>query len=185
ARVNAWLEFGNIGLDVTVVRGDVREIPKLVGEHDIATLFGNSMVHFDPFDAVRIFSGVASVLSGGGVFIIEDRDRVQQLLQSKGGRELFLIRSEENHALASIQEGYEVRRGTLRVSYYLIPGFKKVGSFDYHHWDLATQLAIGGIFFQESRLLTRGEHGRGIGDVLLFKNPRKGIADRIFEDYNV
>ncbi|MDK2915287.1 MAG: hypothetical protein PWQ79_2202, partial [Thermococcaceae archaeon] len=32
ARVNAWLEFGNIGLDVTVVRGDVREIPKLVGE---------------------------------------------------------------------------------------------------------------------------------------------------------
>lgn len=184
-RVQEWLEFGQIEVDVNTVRGDVRELPNLVGEHDIATLFGNTMIHFDPFDAVKIFSGVASVLSDEGIFMIEDTDRVYRFLYLLGYKEFFVEQRGGDYSLASVHEGYDIRRGTFRRSYYLLPGFKKVGTFDFHHWDLATQLAVGGVFFKEAELITQMEHEKKVGDILLFKKPRKEIAEKILEDYNV
>jgi SAM-dependent methyltransferase len=182
-RVHEWLELGQTDVEVNTVRGDVRELPKLVRKHDMATLFGNTMIHFDPFDAVRIFAGVASVLSDEGVFMIEDTDRVYRILYLIGYKDFFVELKGEDYSLASVHESYDVRRGTFRRSYYLLPGFRKVGTFDYHHWDLATQLAIGGVFFREAELLSGREHG--VGDVLFFKKPRKGIAREILIDYSV
>ncbi|ASJ02647.1 SAM-dependent methyltransferase [Thermococcus profundus] len=175
-RVCEWLEIGGVKVDVETVEGDIRELPELVGEHDIATLFGNSMIHFDPFDAVKIFSGVASVLSDDGIFMIEDTDRVYRFLYLVGYKEFFVEQREEDYSLASVHEGYDIRRGTFRRGYYLLPGFKKVGTFDYHHWDLATQLAIGSIFFREYRMILPSEHGfSNVGHVLVFEEPKESL----------
>ncbi|NJE30420.1 methyltransferase domain-containing protein [Thermococcus sp. 18S1] len=184
-RVHEWLESADVGTAPTKVRGDVRNVPDLVGEHDVAVLFGNTMIHFDPFDAVRIFAGVALTLSGDGVFMVEDTDRVYRILYSIGYKEFFVESKGENHTLASVHEGYDVRRGTFKRAYYLLPGFEKVGEFDFHHWDLATQLAIGRIFFGEARLIRPGEHGfTRVGDVLYFKRPRKDIAALVLGDFS-
>ncbi|WP_342765093.1 class I SAM-dependent methyltransferase [Thermococcus sp.] len=62
-----WLEVAGINPELRLVTGDVLELPSLVGEHDLALLWGHTMPHFDPFQAVKLFSGVASVLSEEGV----------------------------------------------------------------------------------------------------------------------
>ncbi|ASJ11669.1 class I SAM-dependent methyltransferase [Thermococcus thioreducens] len=184
-RVREWLEFAGLGIVPTKVRGDVREAAELIEEHEVALLFGNTMIHFDPFDAVRIFANVALTLTEDGVFIVEDTDRVYRILYSIGYKEFFVESKGENHTLASVHEGYDVRRGTFKRAYYLLPGFRKVGEFDFHHWDLATQLAIGRIFFGEARLIRPGEHGfTRVGDVLYFKHPRKDVAELVLSDFS-
>ncbi|QDA30888.1 class I SAM-dependent methyltransferase [Thermococcus indicus] len=184
-RVHEWIELAGLDIAPAKVRGDVREAAKLVGEHEVALLFGNTMIHFDPFDAVRIFANVALALSEDGVFLIEDTDRVYRILYGIGYKEFFVESKGEDHTLASVHEGYDVRRGTFKRTYYLLPGFKKVGEFDFHHWDLATQLAIGRIFFGEARLIRPGEHGfTRVGDVLYFKRPRKDIAALVLDDFS-
>lgn len=179
-RVKEWLELANINLELRQVQGDVRETANLVGEHDMALLFGNTMVHFDPFDAVRIFAGVALRLSDEGVFLIEDTDRVYRILYGLGYKEFFVESRGDDYALASVHEGYDIRRGVFKRAYYLLPGFRKVGEFDFHHWDIATQLAIGGIFFEERELIRPGRAGfPRLSDVLIFRKPRKKIAEEV------
>lgn len=183
-RVNEWLEMAGIRPEVRVIIGDVRDVGELAGEHDVALLFGNTMIHFDPFDAVRIFAGVALSLSDDGVFLIEDTDRVYGILYRTGYKEFFVEYRGEDYSVASVHEGYDVRRGTFRRTYYRLPGFEKVGTFDFHHWDLATQLAVGRIFFREARLLSAGEHGvKRVGDVLYFRDSRKDVAELVMEDF--
>ncbi|AFL94947.1 putative SAM-dependent methyltransferase 2 [Thermococcus cleftensis] len=184
-KVQEWVELAGLGIAPAKVHGDVREAAKLVGEHEVALLFGNTMIHFDPFDAVKIFANVTLALSENGVFLIEDTDRVYRILYGTGYKEFFVESRGEDHTLASVHEGYDVTRGTFRRTYYLLPGFRKVGSFDFHHWDLATQLAIGRIFFREARLIRPGEHGFvRVGDVLYFREPRREIAKLVLEDFN-
>ncbi|WP_367884009.1 hypothetical protein [Thermococcus sp. JCM 11816] len=51
---------------------------------------------------------------------------------------------------------------------------------------MATQLAIGSVFFKKAELITQEEHEKKVGgDILLFREPRKEIAEKILEDYNV
>ncbi|CAD5243440.1 class I SAM-dependent methyltransferase [Thermococcus camini] len=180
-----WLDIGGLSPELRTVQGDAREVASLVGEHDVAVLWGYTMPHFDPFDAVKLFANVALVLSDDGVFIIEDMDRVYGILYRAGYREFLIEGRREDHTIASMHEGYDFVRGTFRRGYYLLPGFKKIGTVDFHHWDLATQLAIGRIFFGEARLIRPGEHGfTRVGDVLYFKRPRKDIAALVLDDFS-
>jgi ubiquinone/menaquinone biosynthesis C-methylase UbiE len=178
-----WLRIAEINPKLKLVQGDAREVAKLVGEHDVAVLWGYTMPHFDPFDAVKLFANVATILSDDGVFMIEDMDRVYGILYRTGYKDFLVEGQRENHTIVSIHEGYNIRRGTFRRGYYILPGFKKISDVDTHYWDLATQLALGGVFFREAELLSGREHG--VGDVLFFKKPRKGIAREILIDYSV
>lgn len=184
-----WLKIADINPELNLVQGDAREVAKLVGEHDVAVLWGGyTMPHFDPFDAVRLFANVASILSGEGVFIIEDMDRVYWILYRAGYKKFLIEGRRENYTIASMHEGYDfVRGGTFkRGGYYILPGFKKISDVDFHYWDLATQLAIGSVFFKKAELITQEEHEKKVGgDILLFREPRKEIAEKILEDYNV
>ncbi|WP_461865277.1 class I SAM-dependent methyltransferase [Thermococcus sp.] len=185
-RSEEWLEMAGIEPEIRLVQGDIRGINKLVGEHDLAVLFGNTMIHFDPFDAVRIFAGVASTLSDGGVFMIEDTDRVYRILYLIGYKEFLVESKGEDHTLASVHEGYNVFRGTFKRSYYLLPGFRKVGEFDFYHWNLSSQLAIGRIFFREVQLIRAEKEGFSrLSDVLIFRGPRREIARHVLEDFSV
>ncbi|MBP1911473.1 hypothetical protein [Thermococcus stetteri] len=156
-----------------------------MGEHDVAVLWGYTMPHFDPFDAVRLFANVASILSDDGVFIIEDMDRVYWILYRAGYKKFLIEGRRENYTIASMHEGYDFVRGTFKRGYYIRPGFKKISDVDVHYWDLATQLAIGSVFFKKAELITQEEHEKKVGDILLFRKPRKEIAGKILEDYSV
>ncbi len=175
-----WLKIAGINPELRTVQGDAREAAKLVGEHDVAVLWGHTMPHFDPFDAVRLFANVALVLSDNGVFMIEDMDRVYWILYRAGYREFLVEGRRENYTIASMHEGYSFERGTFKRGYYVLPGFKKISGIDVHYWDIATQLAIGSVFFEEYGVIRREEHGRNwVGDVLYFMRPRKNTAREI------
>lgn len=178
-----WLKMAGISPELRTVQGDAREAAELVGEHDIAVLWGYTMPHFDPFDAVRLFANVALVLSDDGVFMIEDGDRVYGVLYRAGYREFLIEGRRENYTIASMHEGYDVLRGTFKRGYYVLPGFRKISDVDFHYWDIATQLAIGSIFFGGYRLIRREEHGNPkVGSLLYFRGPRKDVGERVLAD---
>jgi ubiquinone/menaquinone biosynthesis C-methylase UbiE len=180
-----WLKTAGINPELKLVQGDAREVANLVGEHDVAVLWGYTMPHFDPFDAVKLFANVASILSDEGVFIIEDMDRVYWILYRAGYKKFLIEGRRENYTIASMHQGYDFVRGTFKRGYYILPGLKKISDVDTHYWDLATQLAIGGVFFKEAELITREEHEKKVGDILLFKKPRKKVAEEILTGYSV
>ena len=179
-----WLKLAGINPEVELIQGDAREIDNLVEEHDIAVLWGLTMPHFDPFDAVRLFAGVALVLSEDGVFLIEDTDRIYWVMYRVGYRRFLVEGRREGYTIASMHEGYNFVRGTFRRGYYLLPGFKKISDVDFHYWDLSTQLAIGGVFFEEARLIPKG-HGEeeNVWGVLYFRKPRKDVARLVLRNF--
>lgn len=179
-----WLELAGIRPELRTVAGDVLDLPSLVGEHDLALLWGHTMPHFDPFEAVRLFSGVASVLSDDGAFFIEETDRIKRFLYGSAYKDFLVERKTQDYTLVSLHEGYDVRRGVERRGYYRVPGFKKVTTMELRLWDLASQLALGKIFFKKVELITPSEHGLSeVSEVLVFKRPSKRIAREVYSDF--
>ncbi|AEH24163.1 class I SAM-dependent methyltransferase [Pyrococcus yayanosii] len=182
-KVSAWVDIAEIGPDVRKVIGDARNVAELVGKHDIAVLWGLTMPHFDPFDAVKLFAGVASILSDNGVFLIEETDRVYGILYRIGYKDMLIEAKGGDYTLISLHEGYNIMRGMFRRTYYKLPGFDKVAEQEFRLWDIASQLAIGSVFFREWRLIGREEHGVvGVSDVLYFRGPRKDVAKAVLGD---
>ncbi|NJE77214.1 class I SAM-dependent methyltransferase [Thermococcus sp. ES12] len=180
-----WLKLAGIRPELRIVPGDAREVNKLVGEHDIALLWGFTMPHFDPFDAVRLFAGVALSLSDDGVFLVEDTDRVYWIMYRAGYRKFLVEGKRDGYTIASIHEGYDFVRGTFIRGYYLLPGFRRISGVDFHYWDISTQLAIGRIFFREARLIPGKGHGtENVWGVLYFIKPRKDVAKLVLKDFN-
>jgi len=173
-----WLRVAGINPELRLVQGDAREVGKLVEEHDVAVLWGFTMPHFNPFDAVKLFANVAMSLSDDGIFMIEDMDRVYWILYRAGYREFLIEGRGDGYTVASMHEGYDFSKGTFKRGYYLLPGFRRISGVDFHYWDISTQLAIGSVFFREYRVITREEHGvEGVGNVLIFKKPEKKVAE--------
>ncbi|ASI99242.1 class I SAM-dependent methyltransferase [Thermococcus celer] len=179
-----WLELARLKPELRLVQGDAREVGELVDEHDVVVLWGLTMPHFDPFDAVRLFAGVARVLGENGVFLIEDMDRVYWVMYRAGYKRFLVEGRKGDRTIASMHEGYDFVGGTFRRGYYVLPGFRKVGTVDFHYWDISTQLALGRIFFGEYGLVKREDHGiAGVGDVLIFKKPKGDVARLVAEDF--
>ncbi|NJE85604.1 methyltransferase domain-containing protein [Thermococcus sp. CX2] len=183
-KARKWLEIAGISPELKLITGDVREVSKLVGEHDLAVLWGLTMPHFDPFDAVRIFANVALSLSEDGVFVMEETDRVYGILYHIGYKDFLVESKTEDHTIVSVHEGYNLKRGTFRRTYYKLPGFEKITEEEYRLWDVASQLAIGSVFFREWKLITRNEHGiNSVSHLLYFRRPRKNIARGVLTDF--
>ncbi len=177
-----WLRMAGVNLKLETVQGDAKEMATFVDEHDIAVLWGYTMPHFDPFDAVKLFANAALTLSDDGVFLIEDMDRVYWVLYRAGYRRFLVEGRREAHTVASMHEGYDFMRGTFKRGYYLLPGLRKISDVNFHYWDLATQMAIGSVFFREYGLISSDEHKiKGVGDVLYFRGPRKEAAKSTME----
>ena len=182
-KVREWLGIAEVNPELRLVAGDVLQLPELVEEHDLAVLWGHTMPHFNPFDAVRLFSGVASVLDEGGYFFIEEPDRIGRFLYNRMYRD-FTVERTGAETIVSIHEGYDVRRGVERRGYYILPGFKKMAEMELRAWDLASLLAIGRIFFRDANLITPSEHGvSGVSEVLVFRRPNRRIAGEVYSEF--
>ncbi|ACJ17416.1 SAM-dependent methyltransferase [Thermococcus onnurineus NA1] len=183
-KARKWIEIAGISPELRLVTGDVREVSKLVGEHDLALLWGLTMPHFDPFDVIRIFANVALSLNEDGVFVMEETDRVYGILYQVGYKDFLVESKTEDYTLISVHEGYNLKRGTFKRTYYKLPGFEKITEEEHRLWDLASQLAIGSIFFREWKLITRNEHGiNGVSHLLYFRRPKKNTAREVLADF--
>jgi len=182
-KARRWLELAGINPELRLVEGDVLNLPSLVGEHEVAVLWGHTMPHFDPFQAVKLFSGVASVLREDGVFFVEETDRIKRFLYGSAYRDFLVERKAGDYAVVSLHEGYNILRGMEVRGYYRVPGFEKIAEMELRPWDLASQLALGRVFFEEAELVTPGEHGiAGVSEVLVFRRPRR-IAREIYSQF--
>ena len=181
-KVEKWVEISDLDLKPEAIVGDAREVSKVVGEHDIALLWGLTMPHFDAFDAVKLFTNVALTLSENGVFLLEETDRVYGILYQVGYKDMLVETKTEEYALISVHEGYDPIRGVFKRTYYKLPGFEKVTEQEHRLWDLASQLALGNTFFREHRLISKMEHGvTGVSNIIYLKSPRKKIAKELEE----
>jgi len=183
-KVHKWIEIAGIMPKLRTIAGDVLDLPSLVGKHDLALLWGHTMPHFDPFEAVRLFSGVASILSEDGAFFLEETDRIKRFLYGSAYKDFLVERKTQDYTLVSLHEGYDVCRGVERRGYYRLPGFEKIATMELRPWDLASQLALGKIFFKKVELITPSEHGLSeVSEVLVFKRPNKKIAREVYSDF--
>ncbi|WP_297501826.1 class I SAM-dependent methyltransferase [Thermococcus sp.] len=183
-KVSSWIKMAGINPELKVIAEDILELPSLVGKHDVAVLFGRSMPHFDPFQAVKLFAGVALVLGEDGRFFIEETDRIYRFLYRRAYEPVRVEIRREDYSIISLYEGYKVERGVERRGYYRLPGFEKVMDMDLRPWDLASLLAIGKVFFSDAELIKREMHGIAeVSDVMLFSKPRKEIAGELYSQF--
>jgi len=183
-KAKKWLELAGINPELRLVTGNALELPSLVEEHDVAVLWGHTMPHFDPFQAVRLFSGVALVLGEDGVFFVEETDRIKRFLYGSAYRDFLVEQKARDYAVVSLHEGYDVRRGMEERGYYRVPGFKRIAEMKLRPWDLASQLALGRIFFRKAELITPEDHGAaGVSEVLVFRRPNKRIAGEVYSEF--
>ncbi|ASJ08784.1 SAM-dependent methyltransferase [Thermococcus siculi] len=183
-RVVEWVEREGLQLSLNPVVGDVLKLPSLVEEHEVALLFGHSMPHFDPFQAVKLFAGVALVLSDTGRFFVEETDRIYRFLYRSVYQPFRVEARGEGYSIISLYEGYDVERGMEKRGYYKVPGFEKILEIEVRPWDVASQLAIGRIFFEDVNMVTPEEHGiEGVSTVLLFSKPRKSVAGMLYNQF--
>ncbi|HII60307.1 class I SAM-dependent methyltransferase [Pyrococcus horikoshii] len=175
-----WVKIAGLELKPKLVVGDARNVAELVDEHDVAILWGLTMPHFDAFDAVKLFAGVASILSEDGVFLLEESDRVYSIFYRTGYKDILVETKTDTYTLISIHDGYDPIRGVFKRTYYKLPGFEKITEQAHRLWDIASQLSLGSVFFKEYKAITPSEHGViGVSTVLYFRKPRKKVADEI------
>lgn len=183
-KVSEWMAIAGVTSAIMMVEGDALNLPHLVGSHDVAVLWGHTMPHFDPFEAVSLFSGVATVLREGGLFFIEETDRIKRFLYGTAYKDFLVEGGLDEKKLVSLHEGYNLRRGTEKRGYYRLPGFEKVADMELRPWDLASQLALGGIFFRKVELITPEEHGLpGVSSVIIFRGPKGKIAREVYSEF--
>ncbi|WP_457754136.1 class I SAM-dependent methyltransferase [Thermococcus sp.] len=177
--VNEWIkayEANNIRANTVVA--DIRELHRYFEEscYDIAVLWGLTMPHFDPFDTVKIFANVSYILKEDGIFLMEESDRVFNILYRTGYRDFLVETKTEDYTLISVHEGYNLKRGMFRRTYYKLPSFEKIAEEEHRLWDIAGIVGIGSVFFKDYNIVTKAQHGIfGVSDVLVFKNPRKNL----------
>jgi len=183
-KVRGWVEMAKVSLKPRIIVGNVLKLPSLVGEHDAALLFGHSMPHFDPFQAVKLFAGVALVLSKDGRFFVEETDRIHRFLYRSVYQPFRVEARGEDYSIISLYEGYDIGRGLERRGYYRVPGFERLFGMEFRPWDIASQLAIGRVFFEDAEMIAPGGHGvEGVSTVLAFSRPRKDVAERLYGSF--
>ncbi|NJE08350.1 class I SAM-dependent methyltransferase [Thermococcus sp. M39] len=177
--VDRWIKAYEVkNAKANTVTADIRELHRYFEEshYDVAMLWGLTMPHFDPFETIKIFANVSYALKEDGIFLMEESDRVFNILYRVGYRDFLVETKTEEYTLISVHEGYNLKRGTFKRTYYKIPGFEKVSEDEHRLWDIAGILGIGSIFFKDFKLITKMEHEVfGVSDVLVFKNPRKNL----------
>ena len=177
-KVEKWTEIAGLNLKPEIVVGDAREVAKLVGKHDVAILWGLTMPHFDAFDAVKLFANVALTLSDDGIFLLEEADRIYGIFYQVGYKDMLVEAKSDEYTLISLHEGYDPIRGVFKRTYYKLPGFEKISEQEHRLWDLASQLALGSVFFKEYQVISRAEHGvNGVSHIIYLKSPRRKVVE--------
>ncbi len=183
ALVEEWMRDAGISSSAVnhhAVIGDAKELHQLIENErqsiDIALFWGFSAVHFDPWQLSQLYASVATLLTDDGVFIVEEIDRLSGFFES--GYKDFLVEGQLNDEtqVISLSNGFDILRGMYKRTFYLLPGFRRVGDFEFRPWDLSAVAAMGYLFFSEVDMVFRKKHGiSGAAPIILFKSPRRRL----------
>ena len=138
-----------LGFEAYTVSAGVEGLPEAAGcPYDVIVVYGQSTPHLDPYQFVRAAAGMASCLSGDGVAVIEEGDRVYRILYRVGYKEVLPQDVGPERLIVSYHAGYDPYRGMFRrliVDHYT--GEKAVA--DVRFWDIAGLAGILWAFFRD------------------------------------
>lgn len=138
-----------LGFEARTVEAGVEDIPDAAGcPYDVILVYGRSTPHLDPYSLVRAAAGMASCLSGDGVVVVDEADRVYGVCYRSGYREVLVEEAGPDRLVVSYHAGYDPRRGVFRrvvVDHYT--GESAVG--EVRLWDIAGIAGVLWAFFED------------------------------------
>lgn len=147
---------------------DAREIYKLRKKFDIVIMYGLSTPHFNPWEIIKVFSGVSECIEDQGIFIIDEADRRYSIFLTRGYQHL-LAEGDKNKFVFSFHSGYDILKGTFSRTYFN-PIFPEKGvTIELFFWGLTEIGALTFLFFEDVDFI---EIGRARYFVLGYK-PRR------------
>ncbi len=151
---------------------DAREIHKLGRSFDIALLWGFSMPHFSPWDALKLFASIALVLEPHGALLVEEVDRMLSIFMRVGYKYVW-PEGFSDKPIISLHKGYDLLRGTVKRIFVDLSSGKAVPHEACLNWTLSFTAAFMWVFFEDVDL---GYIARGSSRAILIAHrPRKAI----------
>jgi SAM-dependent methyltransferase len=157
-----------LGVEAGVIEAPAEEVAERAPcPFDVILVYGLSAPHLDPYQFVRVASGMAACLDKNGVAVLEEDDRVYAILYRAGYRGVHVEEAGEDRLVVSYHAGYDLRRGMFRrliVNHYTGERVEAPMRF----WDIAGLAGILWAFFEDVDFKPTGV-ARGF---LLARGPR-------------
>ncbi len=138
-----------LGFEAHTVRASVEELPEAAEcPYDVIVVYGQSTPHLDPYQFVRAAAGMASCLSGDGIVVIDEGDRVYRIFYRVGYKDVFPQDVSAERLVVSYHAGYDPYKGVFRrlvVDHYT--GEKAMAETRF--WDIAGLAGILWAFFRD------------------------------------
>ncbi|HDI73846.1 MAG TPA: methyltransferase domain-containing protein [Candidatus Korarchaeota archaeon] len=158
-----------LGSEPETVKGDALATHELVRDVDVVLMYGLSLPHFDPWEAVILLASVGEALKDTGLLVVEAVDMRYNVFYLRGYKEV-LPSFREDEVLLDLHKGYDIKRGIFRRALVSVRTGETV-DLDVYFWGLAEFLALMWLFFEEVDLV------RGKGTYLLLaRKPRRKIG---------
>jgi len=166
-----------IGDRIRVVKSDARSVHRIGSTFDIGLMYGFSAPHFCPWDMVKLQASLCECLSDGGVFLMDEGDRIYSIFYVAGYKSLMPERVDKERAVVSMHAGYDFTRGVFKRAYMDLLNPSSPVMADMYFWNLSELMTITWMFFRDVDL---SETGRGRG-IIIGKHPRRALSIRDFE----
>jgi len=92
---------------------DAKRVHELGKKFDIALMWGLSLPHFSPWDAIKLFISVAKSLEKNSVFLLDECDRMSTIFM-KMGYKLIVPAGFSEKPIVDIHRGYDIARGMIK-----------------------------------------------------------------------
>ena len=156
-------------IDVEYEVKDVLQDP-LGSNCDIALLFGPSTAHFSPFEMLKLLANVSKALQNDGLVIIEEMDRIYNLLYKVGYKDLLIERSASDIVL-TLHVDYDRKKGMfIRKFIRIYSKYEPLGDLPVFMWSTALTASYAWIFYKNVEIITINNV-----DYIVASRPCRGI----------
>ncbi len=163
--------------EARAIKDNALNIHKHSVKADIALLYGFSTPHFNPYDMVRLTASVGRVLRHDGLYIVEEVDRMYNIMCLIGYKYVLPEIASEEEVVISMHAGYDVRKGVFKRLMLDLTTMRRSLSETYF-WSVAGTAAILWVFFKDVDYLPMGRGTRGF---LIARMPR-GMDPSTYEE---
>lgn len=151
---------------------DARELHRSGVEADIALLWGLTTSHFSPWDLLRVYAGLAHVLTEYGVAVVEEADRHFTIFMRMGYRWVLPEHASGKRVVLTVHSRHDPLTGyTYRVALDLLRG--EAVEHRVYFWDIAGSAALAWVFFQDIDFVEGDSPYRGY---VVARGPRRSVS---------
>jgi hypothetical protein len=166
-----------LGIDVNLIEENSCKLYKLSSRYDIALVYGLSTPHFNPFQLISLVSSISQIISGDGILVVEETDRIYSVFLTRRYEYLLPENISDERMIFSVHKRYDPVKGVFKRLYIDILSREKA-SLDLKFWDLSSVAGIIWMFFKDVDFYSFSE--KKVHGFLLGKSPRYLNA----EDYS-